>query len=109
MKTEEKHKHSWIFAGYDQNRCLCGALQISEAEEDKRNEEWRAFDAMVRETESYKEWFEMRTAFRAKPRDMATIHEIVKKADKRLEENNYLPHPKFPDPATFPYVLKETI
>lgn len=114
-RTEEKiakHEHSWVQDGLTEERCIsqyfgedCVAILVSEAEFDRRAEEWNSYYELVRTTPSYLDFQEMRTAFF--DQDSNVVKEVLKRAKDRLTEDDYLPAPNFPNTQTFPYVIKK--
>lgn len=101
---EPEHIHNFIFSGYSEDRCQCGALRISEYELERRTKEWQAYYGSVKLTDSYYDHKELMQAWRDK--DRSKVKELAKKAESRLKEDKYLDRPKFPDPETYIYIIK---
>ena len=95
-------------------RCKCGFIRISAVEEQRRMDEWNSYSQMVATTEAYRDFWEMRTAW--KQGDFAVMKEIDKRVMSRNHEtkNEYgetviepndpeslLSKPSFPDPTTW--------
>ena len=110
----EKHIHFWGPA-YDlvSKKCDCGAVGISEAEYQRRIEEWKSYAELVKTTPAYLDWQQMREAF--KTHNLKAIREIQQRVAKRVTQNpdamtekerwvehyEYLDKPDFPDPESW--------
>ena len=130
-KTEDDgmHIHNWHTKDFVEEYCTasyygnpCKAIKIGTNEYSRRKSEWDNYFEMVRTTDSYRDYQEMKEAYvtRNFPK-MAEIRERIAKRMKisqtktddwgepivEFDEDHYLPKPHFPDPeSTFPYVVE---
>jgi len=97
VQEEEQHVHSWK-TSYNRTEqyCACGWIRVSEAEYERRIAEWNSYFEYVATTDSYRDYMSMRGAGSTETRQ-----EIVKRAEKRLEADDYAAKPGFPDPTTW--------
>ena len=107
----QPHTHHWVDNGLTEKRCVsqyfggtCIAILVSEPEWKRRDEEYQAYLDLVRTTEAYSDFQDMRTAFFNK--DNKFVKQLLKRVKERLAKDDYLPKPHFPDPQTFPYVIE---
>ena len=117
-KQEPKpvHDHSWFYRPNDISceRCQCGNIRVSEQEYHRRIDEWRNYFELARTTESYADYRKTADLFKSikgmgkiTPDQKARFKEIGDRALARLEKDEYLPKPSFPDPETWNgYVIK---
>lgn len=100
-QTEEmRHVHVWG-PSYNlvESKCKCGSIKISEAESQHRMEEWNSYFKLVKHSKSYNnfKWFQALYRQRNLPR----MQWLRTKIKARLEKDDYLPKPSFPDPTTW--------
>ena len=93
---KEEHIHNWV-SGSKSNEKTCSEITcfkvgIFVSEAVRREEEWNNYFELMRTTPSFIEFM------KAKNSNKKTRIEIAKQAQKRLDENDYLPKPSFPDP-----------
>lgn len=116
----EEHLHNFYLNPYNRSEEVCKnlyngrpclALKVSNAEWERRNEEWRNFYALCQQTEAKRDYDLMCDAFKRK--DQKEMKEILKRVNKRCQvktdefgdndftfsKEEYLDGPSFPDPA----------
>mgnify|MGYP001604875101 CR=1 FL=1 len=104
-ETTQLHAHHWVDNGLYEKRCTgqyfgdsCIAILVSEPEWKRRDEEYQSYLDLVRTTPAYLNFMDIRENGIAK--------KLLKEVEQRLEKDEYLPKPHFPDPQTFPYVIE---
>lgn len=105
-KTEEVHQHYFV-QGYNQDEryCKCGALKISLEEYQRRIDEWDNYFSLVKTTDSYQDYMKIKKLGWEK--DNPEKVELMKRIKQRLEKNDYLSKPGFPDPTTWSKYVTE--
>lgn len=101
---KDNHVHYFV-PGYkpEEKYCKCGAIQISQAEFERRRDEWNSYFELVRSSDSYRDYMEMKTATKAEQK------EILKRVNSRVEKDDYMSKPSFPDPTTWNKYVTEAI
>ena len=112
-QENETHIHFWFTASDPSHQlCNCGCILVSNQEWKRRKEEWDNYFVRVRETESYKRFFEQKEAW--KRGEMVVVKTLGLEAKKDLKEKcdmidgewvekkgMWLEKPHFPDPITW--------
>lgn len=94
---EEIHVHNWYLTQADisQERCQgCSYLRVSDAEYSRRVLEWENYFVLVTETDSYRDFMSLKNK-------TGNVAEVVKRAQERMDRDEYMPKPSFPDPSTW--------
>ena len=96
------HVHNWMpDYSLSEQRCSdrdCHARLISQAEFDARVEEWDAFYKFVTTTDSYRDYMSLRNG-------LGDRTEIMKRAQARLDKDEYMEKPKIFDPRGGSYIV----
>lgn len=114
-----KHTHYWVGSLIDlaANQCACGKWQISVKEKDRRIAEWKKYYESIVERQSYKDWQEMKEAYKTKNKpEMIKIRDSIasrcvrvgfdgEETDWQFTENSYLKVPTTPNPEGYPYEI----
>lgn len=109
----KKHKHAWVIKSPVEEVCNCGKVLISEKEETRRVEEWENYFDLVLTTDSYRDYMEMKKAWKAGDDDK--MQEILKRVNTRMVDTGAkdswgekvydfpqaLEKPHFPNPKTW--------
>lgn len=113
QKSEKKeHIHTWRESIRPFEKvCECGKILINSEEYERRVKEWDAYFELVKTTPSNQDFQKIKELIKTREwndvRD--EIKEIGKRAKERLEKDEYLPKPEFPDPIgeSWKYVIEE--
>ena len=118
---EFEHVHSWK-AGANQSyqSCACGKILVSQAEYDRRVDEWDNYLDLLAETEAYKDFLRLKRLFRVKKmvdpnhalpeKEQQQWDLLMARIKQRSATRDYMPKPHFPDPGScgFAYVVAQT-
>jgi hypothetical protein len=99
-QIEEQHQHLFR-TGYREGEqyCQCGALKVSLEEYQRRISEWNNYFDLVRTTDSYQDFKKMKEIMWTQ--DNPEKVELLRRVKERLEKDDYLSRPSFPDPTTW--------
>ena len=104
-KKEDKlekinHEHSFKAMGFfDEERCSCGAIKVSQKEYQRRWDAWENYYAECKQSPSFIRFIDMKEAI--KMGDREKIQELMAESKRVMENKDYVvleKKPKFPDP-----------
>lgn len=102
-REDKKHLHEWVLGmDYSTYRCgngQCQKIAMSQPEYDRRSKEWDNYYELVKTTDSYSKFVEMKEAFFS--HNLSRVKEIAADSKERLDKNEYLEAPNFKDPRDY--------